>query len=132
MRGLFDEVSVSSTDPPSITEGLTHQRVSPGSSARFTCGARGNPAPNITWLFNADPVAPSRRVRASGSSLVITDVTPQDEGTYQCLLDNGVGSAQSCGMLTTRSGRRLPARLVFARGEVSVHSLNVCGGVGKG
>lgn len=88
----------------SITEGLTDQLVAPGSSARFDCVAKGNPSPNVTWLFNAVPITPSHRFQISGSSLVITDVTPQDEGVFQCLLDNGIGSAQSHGMLTTQSG----------------------------
>ncbi len=101
MMLMFD---LSSTEPASVTEGLTDQLVSPGSSARFTCVVRGNPSPNITWLFNANPVTPSHRFQISGSTLVVTDVTPQDEGVFQCLLDNGIGSAQSCGMLTTQSG----------------------------
>lgn len=86
-------------------EGLTDQLISPGSSTHFTCVAKGNPSPNITWLFNADPISPSsQRFQISGSSLVITDVTPQDEGVFQCLLDNGIGSATSYGMLTVQSG----------------------------
>lgn len=97
-------IFLSSTEPVSITEGLTNQLVSPGSSTHFTCAVTGNPSPNITWLFNADPVTPSRHFQISGSSLVIADVTPQDEGVFQCLLDNGIGSAQSYGILTTLTG----------------------------
>ncbi|XP_061828397.1 cell adhesion molecule-related/down-regulated by oncogenes [Nerophis lumbriciformis] len=93
-------------EPASITAGLTDQRASPGSSARFTCTAAGNPAPNVTWLFNAEPVATSSHVRISGDSLVITAVAPQDEGVYQCVVDNGVGSAQSSGLLTVQSELR--------------------------
>ncbi|XP_026225519.1 LOW QUALITY PROTEIN: cell adhesion molecule-related/down-regulated by oncogenes [Anabas testudineus] len=99
--------TVNVLEPVSITEGPTNQLVSPGSSAHFVCTARGNPSPNITWLFNARPVSPSQRFQISGSSLIITGVTPQDEGVYQCLLDNGVGSAQSYGILTTQSEPQL-------------------------
>ncbi|KAF7650412.1 hypothetical protein LDENG_00126390 [Lucifuga dentata] len=95
--------TVNVLEPVSITDGLTDQLVSPGSSARFTCIATGNPSPNITWLFNAEPVTPSPRFQISVSSLVVTDIAPQDEGVYQCLLDNGIGSAQSSGMLTIQS-----------------------------
>lgn len=104
----------SSTEPVFITDGLTNQLVSPHSSARFACTARGNPSPNVTWLFNADPIAPSQRVQLSGPSLVIKDVTPQDEGVYQCLLDNGIGSAQSYGILTTHPGMYLPGADLWA------------------
>lgn len=95
-----------STEPVSITEGPTDQLVSPGSTARFTCTAKGNPFSNVTWLFNAEPISPSlsHRFKISGSSLSITDVTPQDEGVFQCLLDNGIDSATSYGMLTVQSG----------------------------
>ncbi|XP_071397088.1 cell adhesion molecule-related/down-regulated by oncogenes [Centroberyx affinis] len=95
--------TVNILEPVSVVRGLTDQAVSPGSSAHFTCVARGNPSPNVTWLLNADPITPSHRFQLSGSSLVITDVTPRDEGVYQCLLDNGIGSAQSSGVLTTQS-----------------------------
>ncbi|XP_037534245.1 cell adhesion molecule-related/down-regulated by oncogenes [Nematolebias whitei] len=95
--------TVTVLEPLSITEGLSDQLVSLGSSAHLHCTARGSPSPNITWLFNADPIAPSRRFQISGSSLVVTNVTPQDEGVYQCQLDNGIGSAQSRGALRTQS-----------------------------
>lgn len=101
------EYTVNVLEPASIVEGLVDQLVSLGSSARFTCSARGNPSPNITWLFNAEPIAPSLRFKISGSSLVIADAAPQDEGVYQCLLDNGIGSAQSHGILTIKSGPQL-------------------------
>ncbi|XP_060929105.1 cell adhesion molecule-related/down-regulated by oncogenes [Limanda limanda] len=95
--------TVTVLEPVSVLQGLTDQLVSPGSSAYFTCAAKGSPAPNITWLFNADPITPSQRFQISGASLVITEVTPQDVGVYQCVLDNGIGSAQSQGMMTTQS-----------------------------
>ncbi|XP_013887566.1 cell adhesion molecule-related/down-regulated by oncogenes [Austrofundulus limnaeus] len=95
--------TVNVLESPSITEGLGDQVVSSGSSAHFTCSVRGSPSPNITWLFNADPIAPSSHFHISGSSLIITDVTMQDQGVYQCLLDNGIGSAQSHGTLRTQS-----------------------------
>ncbi|XP_030601249.1 cell adhesion molecule-related/down-regulated by oncogenes [Archocentrus centrarchus] len=99
--------TVNVLEPVSVIEGPGDQLTSPGSSARFTCAARGNPSPNITWLFNADPITPSRRFQISGSSLVLLDATPQDEGVYQCLLDNGVSSAQSFGMLITQRDPQL-------------------------
>ena len=103
-RSDVDVSGLSSTEPVFVTEGLSNQIVPSGSSARFTCMAKGNPSPNITWLFNAEPIAPSHRFRISGSSLVINDVTSQDEGVFQCLLDNRIGTAQSSGMLTIQSG----------------------------
>lgn len=102
-----------SAEPISVLEGPGDQVVSAGSSARFNCVAKGNPAPNVTWLFNADPILPaSRRFQISASSLVVTRVAPEDEGVFQCLVDNGVGTATSYGMLTVQSGmQKSPKRL---------------------
>ncbi|XP_037837486.1 cell adhesion molecule-related/down-regulated by oncogenes isoform X1 [Kryptolebias marmoratus] len=98
--------TVSVLEPPSITEGPGEQLVPLGSSARFDCAATGSPAPNVTWLFNAEPVAPLRRLQVLGARLVVSDVTARDEGVYQCLLDNGLGSAQALGTLRTLPGDR--------------------------
>ncbi|RVE65165.1 hypothetical protein OJAV_G00132810 [Oryzias javanicus] len=101
------DYTVNVLEPVYILENLVDLHLPVGSSAHFTCLAKGNPAPNITWLFNADPIRPSARFQMSGSSLVVTDVTSQDQGVYQCLLDNGIGSAQSHGTLTTLSDPKL-------------------------
>ncbi|TMS07370.1 Cell adhesion molecule-related/down-regulated by oncogenes [Larimichthys crocea] len=80
--------------------------------------------PTVTWLFNADPITPSHRFQISGSSLVITEVTPQDEGVFQCLLDNGIGSAQSSGMLSTQSDPQLGSTAgVLLEASPSLHSM---------
>ncbi|GAA6235696.1 cell adhesion molecule-related/down-regulated by oncogenes-like [Lates japonicus] len=116
--------TVNVLEPVSVVEGLSDQLVSPGSSARFTCVARGNPSPNITWLFNTDPISPSHRVHISGSSLVVTDVRPQDVGVYQCLLDNGIGSAQSYGMLLMQSDPQLDTTaVVLPEASPSLHPM---------
>ncbi|KAJ8256641.1 hypothetical protein COCON_G00187930 [Conger conger] len=105
---------------PSETGGWVHanytvsvlavsEQASPGSSVTFTCTVTGNPAPNITWLFNSAPLTPSPRLEISGSSLQIAAVMQQEEGVYQCLADNGIGSAQSAGALTVQSERLVKA-----------------------
>ncbi|XP_078786123.1 cell adhesion molecule-related/down-regulated by oncogenes isoform X5 [Oryzias latipes] len=101
------DYTVNVLEPVHILENLVDQHLPVASSAHFTCVAKGNPSPNITWLFNANPIPPSHRFQISGSSLVVTDVTSQDQGMYQCLLDNGIGSAQSHGILTTQLDPKL-------------------------
>uniref|UniRef100_A0A8C9TFY0 Cell adhesion associated, oncogene regulated n=1 Tax=Scleropages formosus TaxID=113540 RepID=A0A8C9TFY0_SCLFO len=96
--------TVNVLEPASVLQGLTDQSVFSGSSVRFVCIAKGNPAPKVTWLFNSRPIPPSSRFQMFGSSLRIDAVTLQDQGIYQCLLDNGIGSAQSAGALTVLSG----------------------------
>uniref|UniRef100_A0A671XNM2 Cell adhesion associated, oncogene regulated n=1 Tax=Sparus aurata TaxID=8175 RepID=A0A671XNM2_SPAAU len=116
--------TVNILEPVFVTEGLSNQIVPSGSSARFTCMAKGNPSPNITWLFNAEPIAPSHRFRISGSSLVVNDVTSQDEGVFQCLLDNRIGTAQSSGMLTIQSDAHLGSTAgVLLEASPSLHPM---------
>uniref|UniRef100_W5LK41 Cell adhesion associated, oncogene regulated n=1 Tax=Astyanax mexicanus TaxID=7994 RepID=W5LK41_ASTMX len=86
-----------------VSKGPSDQSVPSGSSVRFTCASRGNPPPKITWLFNSSPVLPSSHVQISDSALSISSVSAQDQGVYQCLLDNEIGSAQSAARLTVQS-----------------------------
>ncbi|MEQ2158442.1 hypothetical protein GOODEAATRI_012290, partial [Goodea atripinnis] len=125
---ISPDYTVNVLEPASVVDGLDNQLVPFGSSAHFTCAARGNPSPNITWLFNAKPVAPSQRCQISGSSLVIADVTAQDEGVYQCLLDNGIGSAQSHGILTVQSETQHHCKfvLVGVKASYQMGSLQAC------
>ncbi|KAJ8368663.1 hypothetical protein SKAU_G00086910 [Synaphobranchus kaupii] len=118
----------------SVVTGLMEQLASPGSSVRFTCAVKGNPAPNVTWFLNSAPVTPSPRLQISGSSLRIAAVTQQDEGMYQCLADNGIGSAQSAGTLTVQSGltsmpviQSPPLSGTFEEGDAVLLSCNASG-----
>ncbi|KAG5269061.1 hypothetical protein AALO_G00197850 [Alosa alosa] len=98
----------------SLVAGLT-DKVSPlNSSVQFTCQVKGNPSPNVTWLFNSNPISPSPRLYMSSSSLVISSVRQHDQGMYQCLLDNGIGSEQSSGRLTVQSGPISPPVILTA------------------
>ncbi|KAM4590635.1 cell adhesion molecule-related/down-regulated by oncogenes [Fundulus diaphanus] len=115
--------TVTVLEPASIVAGPGDQLVPLGSSARFTCAARGNPSPNVTWLFNGEPLAQSRRFQMSGSSLLIADVAAQDEGVYQCLLDNGIGSAQSHGTLAIRSGPQPGSTAGVLEASPSLHPI---------
>uniref|UniRef100_A0A8C9WSV9 Cell adhesion associated, oncogene regulated n=1 Tax=Scleropages formosus TaxID=113540 RepID=A0A8C9WSV9_SCLFO len=96
--------AVTVLEPASVPQGLTDQSVPAGSSAVFTCVAKGNPAPNVTWLLNSAAITFSPHRHISDSSLHISDVTAEDQGIYQCLLDNGIGSAQSAAVLTVLPG----------------------------
>ncbi|XP_033832713.1 cell adhesion molecule-related/down-regulated by oncogenes isoform X2 [Periophthalmus magnuspinnatus] len=95
--------TVSVLEPASIVEGLTNQLKSPGSSVHFRCKGSGNPSPNITWIFNTEPLKPSQHYQITKDSLIISNVRPGDRGLYQCVLDNGVAVVQSHGMLSIKS-----------------------------
>ncbi|XP_065138845.1 cell adhesion molecule-related/down-regulated by oncogenes [Paramisgurnus dabryanus] len=109
----------------SVLRGLSDQTVTVGSPVQFTCAASGYPTPNITWLLNTAPLSSSPRLRISGSSLHISSVTTEDLGIYQCLLDNGISSAQSAGRLSLQldSQSRSSTPRVAVETQPSVHPI---------
>ena len=55
----------------------------------FFIRARGSPQPSITWLKDGHAmVDPRFDIRPDGS-LVVQNVTNNDEGTFLCVADNG-------------------------------------------
>ncbi|XP_056289948.1 brother of CDO isoform X3 [Pseudoliparis swirei] len=90
-------------EPPRVTVELQQQEVVYGETVRFTCQARGKPTPSVMWLHNARPLAPSPRHRLSSRALRVSNVGPQDDGLYQCMAENGVGSSQASARLITVS-----------------------------
>ncbi|KAG9489034.1 hypothetical protein GDO78_005176 [Eleutherodactylus coqui] len=79
--------------PPVITqppETITRARAG---TARFVCRAEGDPEPTISWLKNGQVLPSNGRVRIQPrGSLVITQVTLEDTGYYQCVAENILGS----------------------------------------
>uniref|UniRef100_A0A3Q2YBV3 Brother of CDO n=1 Tax=Hippocampus comes TaxID=109280 RepID=A0A3Q2YBV3_HIPCM len=90
-------------EPPQVAVELLQQEAAFGETVRFTCQARGKPAPAVTWLHNAVPLSPSPRHRLTPRMLRVSNVGPQDEGLYQCMAENGVGSSQASARLLTIS-----------------------------
>lgn len=86
-----------------MTVELQQQEVMYGETVRFTCQARGKPTPSVIWLHNARPLAPSPRHRLTPRGLRVSNVGPQDDGLYQCMAENGVGSSQASARLITVS-----------------------------
>ncbi|XP_056415940.1 brother of CDO isoform X2 [Hyla sarda] len=92
-------------EPPEVNMESTQQVVTWGQSAKFTCNVRGNPQPSVVWLRNAVPLLPSSRHRISRRILRVNTVGPEDDGIYQCVAENEVGSAQALTFLmTVRTG----------------------------
>lgn len=90
-------------EPPQVTVELQQQEVVYGETVRFTCQARGKPTPSVMWLHNARPLSPSPRHRLTSKVLRVSNVGPQDDGLYQCMAENGVGSSQASARLITVS-----------------------------
>ncbi|XP_066475169.1 brother of CDO [Tiliqua scincoides] len=88
-------------EPPEVSMELSQQIITWGQSAKFTCKVRGNPQPTVVWLRNAVPLFSSHRMQLSRKALRVSSVGPEDEGIYQCMAENEVGSAQAMVQLRT-------------------------------
>lgn len=94
-------------EPPEVTMELSQLVIPWGQSAKLTCEVRGNPPPSVLWLRNAVPLTSSQRLRLSRRALRVVSVGPEDEGVYQCMAENEVGSAHAVVQLrTARPGER--------------------------
>ncbi|KAJ7305069.1 hypothetical protein JRQ81_010877 [Phrynocephalus forsythii] len=126
--------SVNVLEPARISKGLQDQLVTLGKTVHFSCEINGNPLPDVTWYHNAVPVHLSSRHLPSGNKLSITDITREDTGLYQCLVNNGIGFVQSTGRLHSQAERSskpivtsLPRSTKVTDGDTLMLSCNATG-----
>ncbi|XP_060090618.1 brother of CDO isoform X2 [Heteronotia binoei] len=100
-RAAFILYNVQVFEPPEVSMELSQHIITWGQSAKFTCKVRGNPQPSVVWLHNAVPLFSSHRMQLSRRALRVSSVGPEDEGIYQCMAENEVGSAQAMVQLRT-------------------------------
>ncbi|XP_050812974.1 brother of CDO isoform X1 [Gopherus flavomarginatus] len=98
---VFIFYNVQVFEPPEVAMELSQQIIPWGQSAKFTCEVRGNPQPSVMWLRNAVPLSSNPRFRLSRKALRVLSVGPEDDGIYQCVAENEVGSAQAMVHLRT-------------------------------
>nr|XP_055049304.1 protogenin B [Misgurnus anguillicaudatus] len=85
--------------PPSFVERPESQTRPRAGTARFTCQAKGTPAPRISWFRNGQVIHSHGRTKMYNSKLVITQIIPEDEAFYQCQAENSQGSILSTARL---------------------------------
>lgn len=71
-----------------------------GATRNFTCQAGGHPSPRFLWQRNKHIIIPSNRVIISGGEISISNLQPEDQGSYQCVASNTAGEDYSEGILT--------------------------------
>ncbi|XP_037288129.2 tyrosine-protein phosphatase Lar isoform X1 [Rhipicephalus microplus] len=79
-------------------------------SVVLPCEAQGEPEPTISWLRNVIPINmtnPRYSLAASGS-LEISDAQEEDQGNYECIAENSVGTAISTTATLFVRVRRVP------------------------
>ena len=86
------EVKSSRTAIPLELITVPHDMVAPaGTTVQLPCQAEGFPRPEIQWLKDGHVMSTELRrfdIRPDGS-LIVQNVTQEDEGMYECVADNG-------------------------------------------
>lgn len=96
--------------PPVILQHPESVSLSRGNTARFVCNSSGDPAPVLRWLKNGEPLQPFRRMKIqSPGVLLINQLALEDAGYYQCIADNGLGTACATAKLTVIVREGLPS-----------------------
>ncbi|XP_076011854.1 immunoglobulin superfamily DCC subclass member 4 isoform X2 [Genypterus blacodes] len=103
--------------PPVILQPPETASLSRGNTARFVCNSSGEPPPVLHWLKDGQPIKSFRRVKTqSPGVLLINQLALEDAGYYQCIADNGLGTACATAKLTVivREGLPSPPHHLFA------------------
>ncbi|XP_042897805.1 peroxidasin [Parasteatoda tepidariorum] len=81
--------------PPVFTRTPEDQRIHLGSSIELPCHAKGQPMPQIKWRKDGHVMSSysdHHRINSQGD-LYMFNVGKEDEGIYECIAENEVGSA---------------------------------------
>ena len=85
---------------PRIIEKLTPINTPDGYTVQFECKVEGMPRPQITWFRQTQIILPSQDFQMfydddNVATLVISEVFPEDAGTFTCVAKNAAGFASS-------------------------------------
>ena len=92
--------------PPTIANATndtvnTHLMLTAGQTLTLNCTAMGTPRPQIDWYKGNKSIINSSRIQINkteicdstlNSTLIISSVTVNDSGTYECRVNNSAGS----------------------------------------
>jgi len=78
----------------------SNQTILAEQTAEFACRVGGDPEPEILWRRNDGKMPIGRAHILNDKSLHIERVNPQDQGTYICDAENGVGAISASATLT--------------------------------
>uniref|UniRef100_A0A3B5AXU6 Neural cell adhesion molecule L1 n=1 Tax=Stegastes partitus TaxID=144197 RepID=A0A3B5AXU6_9TELE len=89
-------------EPTRILKQPEYKVVQRGMSAVFECKVKHDPSlvPTMTWLKDKGELPDDERFEVDTDSLLIKDVTDEDEGTYTCIMNTTLDQDSASAMLT--------------------------------
>ncbi|XP_019738523.1 neuronal cell adhesion molecule a isoform X7 [Hippocampus comes] len=89
-------------EPTRILKQPEYKVAQRGTSAVFECKVKHDPSlvPTMTWLKNGGELPDDERFEVDTDSLVIKDVTEEDEGTYTCIMNTTLDRDSASATLT--------------------------------
>ncbi len=123
-RGVSNPFNILSTVAPFILVQPANCTVLGGSNVTFAVGASGTPPLSYLWQKNGAPLA-----RATNVSLVLTNVTRTNSGTYTVVVTNLAGSITSSNaVLLVHVPQRLGVPVLLPNGTLVLTSGDMDGG----
>ncbi|XP_077565479.1 neuronal cell adhesion molecule-like isoform X2 [Stigmatopora nigra] len=98
-------------EPTRILKQPEYKVVQRGMSAVFECKVKHDPSlvPTMTWLKNNGELPDDERFEVDTDSLIIKDVTDEDEGTYTCIMNTTLDQDSARATLTVVEATPTPA-----------------------
>ncbi|XP_054862553.1 neuronal cell adhesion molecule a isoform X9 [Amphiprion ocellaris] len=98
-------------EPTRILKQPEYKVVQRGLSAVFECKVKHDPSlvPTMTWLKDKGELPDDERFEVDTDSLIIKDVTDEDEGTYTCIMNTTLDQDSASAMLTVVEATPTPA-----------------------
>lgn len=93
-------------ETPSFVKPMENKEIMVGRSIVLECMASGSPRPKITWKKNGSPLQTTERhfFTAENQLLIIVNTVVSDAGSYECEMNNTIGSAVGASHLTINPG----------------------------
>ncbi|XP_029846026.3 peroxidasin homolog [Ixodes scapularis] len=86
------DLLVSSKAMPHLMTAPSNTEADQGSTVEVFCVAEGHPTPTVSWRREGKAIGdtPRRKITRDGS-LVVIGLRPEDEGQYECVVENEMG-----------------------------------------
>ena len=89
---------------PGFIEPPQSVAVTLGSMAVFTCVVGSDPPGSVAWVYRGAQLNSSAKYEVSTERLIVRNVSLADEGYYDCVASNAIGTVLASARLTISTG----------------------------